>query len=278
MGTLFHDLRFATKSIIRRPIFRGLAVLILALGIGAAVSVFTYLNGFYQPFPGADPAGLVQLFGADAENPFQDISYLDYQDYKESNRSFEGMAAVQSYYAASVRLEELTVVAFLDAVAGDYFQLLGVQAATGRLLRADDDRPDAEPAAVISYDWWQDQFNGNPSVLGMTLFLNYRPHTIVGVASPEFVGSAADARPHVWIPIAPFRDRYVSWDRLAQNRDVPLVRVFGRLRAGTSRDQAVKQVGRTGKASRIVVLISVDTGGAAVLVACSDGKCTPVST
>lgn len=238
MSTLLHDLRFALRSILRRPVFRGLAVMILALGIGAAVSVFTYLNGFYQPFPGADSKGLVQLFGADVENPFQDISYLDYQDYKTNNRSLSGMAAVQSYYAASVRLEEMTVVAFLDAVAGDYFQLLGVQAATGRLLRADDDRPDAEPAAVISFDWWQDQFAGDPSVLGTTLYLNYRPHTIVGVASPEFVGSAADARPHVWIPIASFRDRYVGWDRLAQNRDVPLVRVYGRLREGTARAPA----------------------------------------
>ncbi len=244
MDILVQDLRFAIRSMVRRPLFRGVATLILAVGLGATISVFTYLNGFNRPFPGADPQGLVQIFGADDGNPFRDISYLDYLDFAESTQAFEGMAAVQSYYAASVRHEEMTEVAFLDAVAGDYFQVLGVEAAIGRLLAADDDRPDAEPAAVISYQWWQSRFNGDRSVLGSTLYLNYRPHTIVGVAAPAFVGSAADSRPNVWIPVAPFRDRYVSWDRLALNRDIPLVRVYGRLREGISVDRAAEELGR----------------------------------
>jgi predicted permease len=213
--------------------------MILALGLGASISVFTYVNGFYRPFPGADPQGLVQIFGADDGNPFRDISYLDYLDYTQSTQAFEGVAAVQSYHAASVRHEEMTEVAFLDAVAGDYFQVLGVQTVIGRILTAADDLPEAEPAAVISFDWWQSRFNGDRSVLGSTLYLNYRPHTIVGVASPDFVGSSSDSRPHVWIPIAPFRARYVSWDRLALNRDIPLVRVYARLREGVSEPRAL---------------------------------------
>jgi len=238
MDTLVHDIRFTVRSMVRRPFFRAVAVVILALGLGATISVFTYLNGFQRTFPGADPDGLVQIFGANERDPFLDVSYLDYLDYAESSRSFESVGAVQAYYAASVRLEELTVVAFLNAVAGDYFQVLGVRPAIGRMLTSEDDRPDAEPAAVISHEWWQSQFNGDQSVLGTTLYLNYRPHTIVGVASPEFVGSASDSRPHVWIPIAPFRDRYVSWDRMAQNRDLPLVRVFARLNDGVSVQRA----------------------------------------
>ena len=244
MDSVVQDLRFAVRSIVRRPLFRAVAVLILALGLGAAVSVFTYLNGFYQPFPGADPNGLVQLFGADEENPFQDISYLDYLDYAQSAQAFEGLGAVQSYYAASVRHEEMTEVAFLDAVAGDYFRVLAVEPEIGRMLTAEDDRPEAEPVAVISYSWWKGRFGGDPSVLGSTLFLNYRPHTIVGVASPNFVGSASDDRPHVWIPTAPFRDRYTGWDRLARNRDVPLVRVYGRLRDGMSETLAQDDLNR----------------------------------
>jgi len=247
MDTLVHEIRFAVRGMVRRPFYRAVAVIILALGLGAIISVFTYLNGFHQTFPGANPRGLVQLFGATDQAPYQDISYLDFLDYAESTRSFESVAAVQSYYAASVRLEEMTVVAFLDAVAGDYFRVLGVRAEIGRLLTADDDRPDAEPAAVISFAWWRTQFNGDPSVLGSTLYLNYRPHTIVGVASPEFVGSASDARPHVWIPVASFRDRYVSWDRLALNRDIPLVRVFARLRDGVSEARAEEDLMRVAR-------------------------------
>jgi predicted permease len=238
MDFLIHDIRFTLRSMVRRPLFRAIAVLILALGLGASISVFTYLNGFHQTFPGADAEGLVQIFGASDQNPYLDVSYLDYLDYAESTRSFESVAAVQSYYAASVRIGERTVVAFLDAVAGGYFQVLGVEAAIGRMLTADDDRPEAEPAAVISYAWWQDQFDGDRSILGTTLFLNYRPHTIVGVSSPKFVGSASDSRPHVWIPVSSFRDRYVSWDQMALNRDIPLVRVYARLMDGMSEARA----------------------------------------
>ncbi|NNM03882.1 MAG: hypothetical protein HKO65_02170, partial [Gemmatimonadetes bacterium] len=244
MDTLIHDVRFTVRSMVRRPLFRVVAVLILALGLGATISVFTYLNGFNRTFPGADPEGLVQIFGANESNQFMDVSYLDYLDYAESSRSFEGVGAVQAYYAASVRLEELTVVAFLNAVAGDYFRVLGVRPAVGRLLTAEDDRPDAEPAAVISHEWWQSQFAGDPSVIGTILYLNYRPHTVVGVASPEFVGSASDSRPHVWIPVASFRDRYVSWDQMARNRDIPLVRVYGRLSDGVSSSRATDDLMR----------------------------------
>ena len=244
MVSLLHDLKFVVRSMIRRPLYRTVAVLILALGLGAAISAFTYLNGFYQPLPGANPRGLVQVFGADEQTPFLDISFLDYLDYSQSSRGFESMGAVQSYYAASVRLDEMTVVAFLDAVSGDYFQVLETQAIIGRTLTAADDRPEAEPAAVISHAWWQSQFHGDPSILGSTLYLNYRPHTVVGVLSPDFVGSASDARPQVWIPIASFRDRYTNWDRMAQNRDLPLVRVYGRLAEGTSRAMAEDELNR----------------------------------
>lgn len=244
MGSLLQDLRFVVRSMTRRPLYRAVAVGILALGLGAAISVFTYVNGFYQPFPGANPRGLVQVFGVDEQAPYQDISYLDYLDYSQSSGGFQSMGAVQAYYAASVRLEEMTVVAFLNAVAGDYFQVLQARASLGRTLTAQDDRPEAPPAAVISHEWWQGQFNGDPSVLGSTLYLNYRPHTVVGVMAPEFVGSASDSRPQVWISIASFRDRYVNWDRMAQNRDLPLVRVYGRLAEGASRALAEGELAR----------------------------------
>ncbi len=244
MDGLFQDLRLALRGFVRRPLYRTVAVGILALGLAAATSVFTYLNGFYRPFPGADPDGLVQIFGASEDSPYLNISFLDYEDYAESAGGFEGLAAAQAYYAASVRHEEMTEVAFLEAVTGDYFRVLGVETIIGRPLLAEDDRPEADPAAVISHEWWQSRWGGDTGVLGTTLFLNYRPFTVVGVARPEFVGSTSDNRPHVWIPISPFRDRYVSWDRMAQNRDIPLVRVYGRLGSGQTEAQAQEELRR----------------------------------
>jgi putative ABC transport system permease protein len=232
-----HELRSAIRSAMRRPFYPIVAVIILALGLTASIAAFTYINGFYQPFPGVDAGRLVRVFGVANDAPYQDISYLDFLDYDAAERTFDGIAAVQPYYAASVRHENMTEVAFLEAVSGDFFSVLGIQAGLGRGIWPDDDRPGANPVAVISHGWWQRSFNGDPSVLGSTLYLNFRPFTVVGVMSPEFVGTASEFRPDVWIPIQPFRDRYTGWARRAEDRDLPLIRVYGRLRSGVRQEQ-----------------------------------------
>ncbi len=237
-----HDLRASLRGLLRRPFYPIVAVAILALGLSASIAVFTYVNGFYQPFPGVEADGLVRVFGSEVEEPYGNVSYLDFLDLAaraaEPDGAFDSLAAVQPYYAASVRLETMTEVAFLEAVSGDYFSVLEVEMKIGRGLSAGDDRPQADPAAVISHEWWQRSFNSEESVIGSTIYLNYRPFTVVGVAAPAFLGSSSDNRPHVWIPIAPFRDRYTGWATRAENRDVPLVRLYGRLRDGASEEQA----------------------------------------
>jgi len=235
---MIDDLIGALRHFARKPAQSALTVTILALGLTAGLAVVTYVNGFYQTFPGIDSRGLVRIFAREDASPYLDISYLDYLDYAEATDAFEAIGAVQVGYAASVRHETMTEVAFLEAVADDYFAVLGIEMTIGRPLTATDDRPEAEPVAVLSHSWWQRSFGGDPTILGRTVFLNYRPFTVVGVVAPEFVGATSGLRPDVWIPIAPFRDRYVSWARRAENRDTPLIRVYGRLRAGTSRASA----------------------------------------
>jgi len=227
-----HELRSSVRGMLQRPFYPVTAVLILALGLAASIAVFTYINGFFQPFPGVDADRLVRLFGVTNDEPYQDISYLDFIDYTEASGSFEGLAATQPYFAASVRQEKFTEVAFLEAVSGDYFSVLGAKLKLGRGVLPDDDQPGADAVAVLSHAWWQRSFNADPGVIGSTLYLNFRPFTVVGVMSPEFLGTVSDFRPNVWIPIAPFKDRYVGWARRAENRDLPLVRVYARLRPG----------------------------------------------
>jgi hypothetical protein len=168
MIDIVHDLRSSVRSLRRRPFYPIVAVSILALGLSASIAVFTYINGFYQPFPGAEAGRLVRVFGVETENPYQDISYLDFLDLAGADGAFEGIAAVQPFYAASVRLENMTEVAFLEAVSGDYFSVLGIETGLGRGLEADDDRPEADPVAVLSYDWWQRSFGSDRSVIGLT--------------------------------------------------------------------------------------------------------------
>lgn len=247
MSQLTHDLRASIRSIRRRPLIPFVAVTILALGLAACIAVFTYINGFHQSFPGAKTRGLVRVFEVEPEEPYQDIAYLDFLDYAAASESsadgsFTGLAAVQAYYAASVRHATETGVAFLEAVSGDYFRVLDIEMGIGRGLAADDDRPGADPVAVLSNAWWHRSFGGEASVLGTTLYLNNRPFTIVGVASPMFLGSTSDNRPDVWIPIAPFKDRYTRWAAASEDRNVPLIRVFGRLRGGAREQQALDQL------------------------------------
>ncbi|MGB5173731.1 MAG: ADOP family duplicated permease [Thermoanaerobaculia bacterium] len=250
MSQLAHDLRAAIRNIRRRPLIPIVVVTILALGLAACVAVFTYINGFQQSFPGVEARGLVRVFEVEPEEPYQDISYLDFLDYAAANSSagdgvFAGLAAAQAYYAASVRHATETGVAFLEAVSGDYFRVLEIEMGIGRGLVVDDDRPGADPVAVLSHSWWQRSFGGEASVLGSTLYLNNRPFTIVGVAAPSFLGSTSDTRPNVWIPIEPFQDRYTSWAALAEDRNIPLIRVFGRLRTGVRKNKALEQLALT---------------------------------
>jgi hypothetical protein len=233
-----YDLRSSIRGLRRRPFYPVVAVGILALGLSASIAVFTYINGFYQPFPGADARRLVRIFGVVNEDPYQNVSYLDFLDYAKADRAFDGIAATQANYAASVRHETMTEVAFLEAVSGDYFSVLGIELSVGRGISSADDRPGADPVAVLSHSWWQRSFNGSQSVIGTTVFLNFRPFTVVGVAAPEFLGTGSNFRPDVWIPIAPFKDRYTNWAALSEDRDVPLVRVYGRLRARVGERQA----------------------------------------
>jgi predicted permease len=236
---LLTDVRSSVRGFRRHPLPPIVAVTILALGLAAAVTVFNYINGYSRSFPGAASTGLVRVFGVARDDPYQNLSYPDFTDYAtQASRAFTGMAAAQPYFAASVRRETMTEVAFLTAVTGNFFSVLDVRVVLGRPITPADDRPGAPAVAVLSHRWWQRSFAGSGAVIGQTLYLNFRPFTIVGVAAPDFLGTTSDYRPDVWIPIAPFRDRYRTWTAQAENRDIPLVRVYGRLRDGGPRERA----------------------------------------
>ncbi len=250
MLELAHDLRAAIRGLLRRPVYPIVAVSILALGLSAGMAVFTYVHAFFQPFPGVDADRLVSVFETETDEAYRNLSYLDFLDYAAAakasdDHAFESLAAVQPYFLASVRLETLTEFATLEAVSGEYFSVLGIRTTIGRGLAMDDDRPGADPVAVISHELWQRSFGSDPSVLGRTIYLNYRPFTVVGVAAPGFLGSVSGFQPTVWIPFAPFGDRYTRWRARSEDRDFPLVRVYGRLRAGVGQEQGLAALAAT---------------------------------
>lgn len=234
MGEAGRALRDSLRGLRRQPGPALAAVAILAVGLSAGVAAFTYVDGFRQPFPGVEADGLVRIFDAGAQEPYRNLSYPDYLDYAGAELPFDGFAATQPFYAASVRFEDRTEVAYLEAVSGSYFRVLGVKTRLGRGLAEADDRPGAPAAAVLSHAWWLRSFGGRESVIGQTVYLNFRPFTVVGVAAPDFLGTTSAVRPDVWIPFAPFGARYTRWATWSEDRDRPLVHVYAQVRGSAS--------------------------------------------
>ena len=220
IAAVIDGLRQTIRRFIKTPGFAALPVITLALGISASTGVFTYINSFSQPFPGVDADGLLDVYRVTDGNPYGSFSYADVLDFASAEiGALEGVAAVQTGWAASIRHEHMTEVVFGQAVSGNFFPLFGIEMAAGRRLTPEDDRREASPAVVISHQYWQGRFGGASSTVGSTILLNNNPYTIVGVASRDFVGSSASVRPEVWMPLEQYGIVYWARSDRATNRN-----------------------------------------------------------
>ena len=241
----YQDIRTAIRHISRSPGYAISSAAVLALGLAASTTVFTYLRSYQQPFPGADSNGLFQVFNRSEADAYGELAYQDYMDLTRiDGSSFSEIAADQSGYAASVRFEGGgTEVLFGQAVTGSYFSVMRIEMSLGRPLLPDDDRPDSPPTVVLSYSYWQSHFNSNPEAIGQTLYLNNNPYTVIGVASPEFRGSSAATRPDVWLPFEEYKRVYWARDQREVDRDIAVMRVYGRLSEEGSLQQTEAELG-----------------------------------
>ena len=240
------DLRYGLRTLRRSPGFSVVAVLTIALGIGASTAVFTVINTFFlNSVPIPNPSTLVAVYAvpqnADphANNP-QPISFLDLQDYQEKNKAFTSIAGYSSPFPISFSEGKNADRLFAELVTGNYFETLSMVPALGRFPSAQEDHvPGGDPIMVIGYGMWQRRFGGDPSVIDRVVYVNERPFTIIGVAPPSFKGINAIFGPDVWIPsmMAPDVLSAPSHDALRQ-RSKPLFTGIGRLRPGVSMAQA----------------------------------------
>ncbi|HSE38598.1 MAG TPA: ABC transporter permease, partial [Blastocatellia bacterium] len=245
MNSLFQDLRYAVRILARRPGITGMAVLALALGIGANAGIFSLVNGaLLRPLPGiSEPDRLVTIERTQNGRVQYKFGYPDYVDYRDQCDSLEGLAVhcptpLSLNNGATERLRG-------DLVSGNYFSVLGVTPAVGRLITDGDDRqPGAHPVAVLSYGLWLRAFGGDPGVVGSFIKLNGFDFTIVGVASRDFSGTETGEPYDIWIPIMMqvqamprtlgrhwFNDRSAGW-----------LSLFGRLQPGVSVDRAQSEL------------------------------------
>jgi predicted permease len=243
MANLLADVRLVLRTWIKSPGFAVIAILSIALGIGANAAVFTLVDQILlRMLPVTNPHELVQVTvsGQRYGNNWGDGSELSvpmYKEFKDNNSVFSGMFArfgtafTIGYAGRSERVAG-------ELVSGSYFPVLGVGAALGRTIGEDDDRTaNGHPVAVLSHGYWRSRFNADPSVLNSTITINSRPYTVIGVARPGFDGVEVGRQTQVFVPLMMKAQITPTWNGLDQ-RLSRWVRVFGRLAPGVTRDQA----------------------------------------
>ena len=225
------DLRDAWRSARKRP-GRSLVVCCgLALGLGANVAVFSYLDFLlWAQLPAREPERLVWVEDPNPANGTLSgaVSYPDYLDYRDRNRVLTDLAGF-STFSTTVDTGGATLHAWGQLVSGNLFSLLGVDPQRGRALGPEDDRPGAEPVAVVSASFWRRALNGEPGVLGRTLRLNDHPVRVVGVLPEGFLGAGFPVE--VYLPIA-HQELIRAKVRDLGDRHAAWVGLFGRLRPG----------------------------------------------
>ena len=244
MESFWQDIRYGIRVLAKNPGFTVLAVLTLALGIGANSTIFSWLNAtLLNPLPGvANVKQVVVVARIQAGRHAQaSFSYPDFADLRERNHSFSGLTA-SAIHPVSLTEQEKPERLWSTIVSANYFDALGVHPILGRgFLPAEDFAPGGAPFVVISYHLWQRRFGGNSSAVGRTISLNNHPYTIVGIAPSEFQGSYTGLRADLWLPMMMAKQITGSGDVLQQRGNNWLV-VLGRLKPGVSRSEAQSEL------------------------------------
>ncbi|MBA2243336.1 MAG: ABC transporter permease, partial [Gemmatimonadetes bacterium] len=187
MELLLQDLRFAFRTLRKNPAFTAVAVLTLALGIGATTAIFSVVNGvLLRPLPYAEPDRLVMLWGVYPEFGQTSTSLPDFRDWREQSASFRELAALTNFNSnLAVQGGEPTQVRRANTTA-NFFRTLGVSPAAGRFFLPEEEQEGAEPVVVLSHGLWQRQFGGREGIIGETITLHGNPFTVVGIAPSGF--------------------------------------------------------------------------------------------
>ncbi len=239
MSSILQDVKLALRGFRDRPGFAVAAVATLALGIGATTAIFSVVNTvLLRRLPYEDPNRLVMIWStnrADGETEGR-VSYPDFRDWRESNESFEDLAAFMAFANGNVNLTggsapERVPVA---RVTAGYFELLGVPPVEGRAVRPEENVVGQHRVAMLSYGLWQRQFGGDPGLVGRSVFVNGFPYSVIGIMPQGFrpmgdvaLGLGVD----LWRPLAPD-------DNQTGGRGARQLQVVGRLKGGVSIDQA----------------------------------------
>jgi putative ABC transport system permease protein len=230
LSVLAQDLRYAIRSLRRQPLFATIAVVTLALGIGANTAIFSVVNGvLLKPLPYREPERLVMLWETMKDADRIMVSYPNFLDWRARQRLFEDITVYNPFDSQNMTGQGDAERVRSALVAGNYFQLLGVRPGLGRLIEPTDDTPASAPVAVLSHGYFRSRFGGDPSVIGKTLVLDGRPYTVVGVMPKQVRLADRD----IILPVA----RFAKGPMFARESHPGLIGL-GRLKPGVSVQQA----------------------------------------
>jgi putative ABC transport system permease protein len=232
MLTLWQDLRYGARMLSKKPAFTLIAIITLALGIGANTAIFTVVNAsLLRGLPYHDPERLVHLWETNPHQNFQqrEASYPDYLDWQTSS-AFDGMAGYAGGGGFVLEGREANEIVVAGRVTANFFTVLGVQPVLGRTFQDGEDQPGAARVALLSYGGWQRFFGGDKQVLGQTLMLSGNPYSVIGVLPPSFQFAPRGAA-EIWTPLVP--------DEMQRSRRFQhWVNVVARIKPGISVEQA----------------------------------------
>jgi predicted permease len=234
LADLLQDVRYSLRVLSRSPGYSLVVIAVLALGIGANVSVFRLFKAVgLEPLPAVDgSASLGVLVARTGAGRIVPLSHPDFRDIRKEQRAFDSLAGAMMD-AFSLGLSTHGERVFGELVTGNYFSVLGVRASLGRTLQESDDvTPGQHPVVVISDGLWRRAFASDPAIVGKTVQINAYPFTVVGVAEPEFQGSVVGVRLDVFMPVM-MQPQLRGVDLLA-SRQSPMVWGLGHLRSDTA--------------------------------------------
>jgi len=243
VGNLVLDVRYALRVLRKSPAFTVVALISLMLGIGANVVVLGVINAvLLRPLDVKDPNSLYQIRHKQwMIGRLITTSYPAFEDFRQRNATFSGMAAVYGYSHAALRWRNAVRDVSGDEVSGNYFDLLGVQPEAGRFFHSTDEHgPRSAPYVVLSDGLWRSTFQADPGIVGTTVELNQHPFTVLGVAAAKFHGMERFVWPDYWIPIV--NEEQVEGRDYLQSRTSVAVTVIGRLRAGVTPQRAAENL------------------------------------
>jgi putative ABC transport system permease protein len=290
MGALWQDLRYSFRMLWKSKSFTLIALLTLALGIGANTAIFSVVDAaLLRSLPYREPDRLVHLWETKAQQQFKEreASYPDYLDWKEQNHVFDGVAGY-SRRGFTLNLKEASDRVQGAAVTDNFFQVLGVDVLHGRAFEAGEDQAGREAVVILSNNLWKRRFGSDPNVVGQTIRINEVSYRVVGVLPASFQFALA-GNAELWTPLNPSPEqssrRFMHW-----------LNIVARLKAGVTAEQAQADMSRiaagiarddpvahTGTGIRIVslheqivgnlrpiLLVLLGTVGFVLLIACAN--------